>query len=99
MKNGRIPSALIAIVVVLVVLIGACSGINCIAGYWVLSGITGLLDSDIVYGPVWHHPPVWYLMSGSPSVPRQDGIFYSEEMTDIVARATRTMPSRPLCSA
>ena len=90
MKNDRIPSALIAVVMVLVVLIGACSGINCIAGYWVLSGITGLLDSDIVYGPsVGIIRLSGTIMSGSPSVPRQDGIFYSEEMTDIVARANK----------
>ena len=87
MKNRRSPSVLI-VVLVIVVLVGACSGLNCIAGYWALSNVAGLFDHTIISGPsVGIIRLSGTIMSGSPTVPRQEGIFYSEEMVDIVENA------------
>ena len=88
MKKENPSNVLIGAILALIILFASCGGVNCLIGYWVVSGIGSALDAEIIHGPgigVIRIDGV--IVSGIQPSPRQQGVVYSEHIADIIKRA------------
>jgi protease-4 len=79
---------LIGAILAFTLVLAACSGVTCLVGFWVSSGIASYLDTEMIHGPgigVIRIDGV--IVSGVQPSPRQQGIVYSEHIADVIKRA------------
>ena len=87
MQQNMLRNILLGVLVVLVVLFAGFNMINCLVGFWLASEIGNVLNEDIISGPgigVLRIEGV--ILSGMPPSPRQEGIVYSEQMSEILKK-------------
>jgi protease-4 len=88
MKKENTSSVLIGGILALIIFLAGCGSVNCLIGYWVVSGIGSTLDPEMLHGPgigVIRIDGV--IVSGIQPAPRQQGVVYSEHIADIVKMA------------
>ena len=51
MKERNASSVLIGTILALIFLFAGCGGVNCLFGYWVITGIGSSLDAKMLHGP------------------------------------------------
>ncbi len=88
MQHSPTRNILVGALVALAVLFASLNLIACVVGVWIASEIGGALSQEVVSGPkVGVLRIEGVILSGRPLSPRQEGIVYSEQMSDILKEA------------
>lgn len=88
MQHSPTRNILVGALVALAVLFASLNFIACVVGVWVASEVSGAFSREVVSGPsVGMLRIEGIILSGRPPSPRQEGVVYSEQMSDILKEA------------